>query len=143
MAELDDSVHDEIVRLSQEGDRLAESGNYADAIKLYGDAWRLLPEPQVEWDAALWLLVAIGDACVLSGQWQDAQKALQYCLLHCPDALGKPFIHFRLGQSYFELFELDRAANELMRAYMGAGESIFAQHDPKYRNFLATRAKLD
>ena len=57
--------------------------------------------------------------------------------------LGNPFLHLRLGQSQYELGELDRAADELMRAYMGAGEDIFVSEDPKYRAFLATRAKLD
>jgi tetratricopeptide (TPR) repeat protein len=143
MAELEDSVHEEIVRLSQEGDQLVEAGAYDEAIKLYGDAWRLLPEPQQEWDAALWLLAAIGDASFLSGKLEDAKNALQFSLSNCPGALGNPFLHFRLGQTHFELSELDRAADELMRAYMGAGEEIFQQHDPKYRNFLATRANLD
>jgi hypothetical protein len=61
--------------------------------------------------------------------------------MHCPAAIGNPFIHFRLGQCQFELGNLDRAADELMRAYMGAGREIFDQDDPKYFQFLATRAK--
>ena len=47
----------------------------------------------------------------------------------------------RLGQCHFELGELDRAADELMRAYMGAGSDIFKDQDPKYIEFLNTRAK--
>jgi len=142
MAELEDAVHGELGRLTPEGDRLAELGEYEDAIRLYSDAWRMLPEPQHEWDAALWLLAAIGDTSFLSGKLEDAKNALQFCLANCPAALGNPFLHFRLGQTHFELSELDRAADELMRAYMGAGEEIFEQHDPKYRSFLATRANL-
>ena len=142
MAELEDSVHEEIVRLCQQGDQLTETGAYDEAIKLYSDAWRLLPEPQQQWDAALWLLAAIGDASFLSRKFEDARNALQFCMLHCPDALGNPFLHLRLGQAQFELQELDIAADELMRAYMGAGNDIFASEDPKYRDFLATRAKL-
>jgi hypothetical protein len=33
------------------------------------------------------------------------------------------------------------AADELMRAYMGAGPEIFAEQDPKHLRFLQTRAK--
>ncbi|HOB12824.1 MAG TPA: hypothetical protein PK680_04610 [Novosphingobium sp.] len=143
MADLEDSVHEEIVRLSQQGDELAEAGQYDDAIKLYSDAWRLLPEPQQQWDAALWLLAAIGDTSFLSQNFENAKNALQFCLLNCPDALGNPFLHLRLGQTQFELQDLEGAANELMRAYMGAGDDIFANEDPKYRAFLATRARLD
>jgi hypothetical protein len=59
----------------------------------------------------------------------------------CPGALGNPFLHLRFGQCQFELGELDRAADELMRAYMAAGAEIFKDQDPKYIAFLKSRAK--
>ena len=58
--------------------------------------------------------------------------------MHCPEAIGNPFLHLRLGQCQFELGSLDRAADELARAYMGAGEEIFEAAD-KYFEFLKTR----
>jgi len=42
----------------------------------------------------------------------------------------------------FEAGELDSAANELIKAYMGAGEDIFLKDDPKYLSFLKTRAQI-
>ncbi|WP_220213464.1 hypothetical protein [Streptomyces shenzhenensis] len=42
-----------------------------------------------------------------------------------------------------ELGDHDRAANELMRAYMGGAPDIFDEDDPKYLAFLRTRADLD
>jgi hypothetical protein len=38
--------------------------------------------------------------------------------------------------------EPDAAADELIRAYMGAGQEIFASEDRRYLDFLKTRAKL-
>src|SRR5262249_9180277 len=61
--------------------------------------------------------------------------------MHCPGAIGNPFLHLRLGQCQFELGALDRAADELMRAYMGAGADIFKDQDPKYLKFLQSRAQ--
>jgi len=61
--------------------------------------------------------------------------------MHCPDAIGNPFLHLRLGQCCFEKRALDRAADELTRAYMGAGRKIFESDDPKYFEFLKTRIK--
>jgi hypothetical protein len=37
---------------------------------------------------------------------------------------------------------MDRAADELTRAYMGGDEEIFDNEDPKYFQFLKTRIKL-
>jgi hypothetical protein len=72
------------------------------------------------------VLAAIGDTAYLSGEHASARKALEYGM-SCPGALGKPFMHLRLGQVLYESNELDRAADELMRAYMGAGLDVLLQ----------------
>lgn len=140
MTELPDSVHDEIERLCAIGDDHAERQAYPDALASYWGAWDLLPEPKTEWEAATWILVAIGDANYLGGDYVAGRDNLSNAM-RCPGAIGNPFIHFRLGQCQFETGNHDRAADELMRAYMGAGREIFDQHDPKYFCFLASRVK--
>ncbi|MFY8059654.1 MAG: hypothetical protein ACOVRM_18050, partial [Planctomycetaceae bacterium] len=62
MNELPDDTNQKIQKLSAEGDELAASGRFEDALKAYWAAWDLLPEPQTDWEAATWLLAAIGDA---------------------------------------------------------------------------------
>ncbi len=141
-AELDPTIFAEITALSDQGQALFDEGSLAEARRLFVQAWALLPEPQSEWEATTWLAAAIGDIDFLQGNHDAARQTLEFAML-CPDGLGNPFLHLRLGQSLFELGEEDRAADELMRAYMGAGEEIFADQDPKYRAFLATRAILD
>lgn len=61
--------------------------------------------------------------------------------MHCPNAIGNPFLHLRLGQCQFELEALDRAADELMRAYMGGGAEVFQDQEPKYMRFSQSKAK--
>lgn len=137
MAELPDKVHDHIKALSKLGDALAEKGNYPEALEQYWAAWDLLPEPQTDWQAATWLLAAIGDANFLGEDYTAGVDNLSTAM-HCPDAIGNPFLHLRLGQCHFELGNFDRAADELARAYMGAGDYIFEGED-KYFAFLKTR----
>jgi tetratricopeptide (TPR) repeat protein len=138
MAELDDRTHAEIQELSARGDELAEQGDYAHALRIYWKAWDLLPEPRTEWEAATWLLAAIGDANFLGGDFAAGRDNLSNAM-HCPNAIGNPFLHLRLGQCQFELGDLDRAADELTRAMMGGGEEIFRDEDPRYAEFLKTR----
>ena len=140
MAELSDETHAQIQQLCAEGDQLAKAKRYADALKPHWAAWDLLPEPKTDWEAATWILVAIGDANFLSSDFVAGRDNLSQAM-HCPDAIGNPFIHLRLGQCQFELQALDRAADELMRAYMGAGPDIFKDEDPKYLQFLQSKAK--
>jgi len=140
MAELPDETDTEVQRLCALGDDAAAADRYSEALKSYWGAWDLLPEPKTDWVAATWILAAIGDTNFLSGDYVAGRDNLASAM-HCPDAIGNPFLHLRLGQCQFELQELDRAADELMRAYMGAGPEIFREQDPKYIRFLKTRAE--
>jgi tetratricopeptide (TPR) repeat protein len=137
---LDDAVHHRITVLSEEGSALADDGDYAGALKKYWEAFALLPEPKNEWEAATWLLGSIGDANFLAGDFNAGRDNLSMAMT-CPDAIGNPFLHLRLGQCHFELGALDKAADELVRAYMGAGKEIFDEDDAKYFDFLTTTAK--
>lgn len=140
-AELPNKTHAEIQALCAQGDALAEQEDYQPALKVYWTAWDLLPEPKTQWEAATWILGAIGDANFLSGDFIAGRDNLSMAM-QCPDAIGNPFLHLRLGQCRFELGELDKAADELARAYMGGGAEIFEDAD-KYLAFLKTRMKID
>ena len=140
MGGLPDTIHAEIERLCALGDGRAEAERYAEALENYWAAWDLLPEPKTEWEAATWILAAVGDANFLGGDYAAGRDNLANAM-HCPGAVGNPFLHLRLGQCQFEVGDLDRAADELLRAYMAAGPEIFEGQDPKYIRFLRTRAR--
>lgn len=139
--ELDTATHEKIKALCAKGDQLAEARAFEDAVAEYNKAWALVPEPKNDWNASTWILAAIADACFLGGYKTSAMEALQYAMT-CPRAVGNPFLHLRYGQVLFDAGEVDHAADELMRAYMGSGEEIFASEDPRYLDFLKTCADL-
>lgn len=140
MTELRDRLFDRVTTLSAAGNELARGGDYDGALARYWEAFDLLPNPKTDWEAGAWLLAAIGDANFLQHDYVAGRDNLASAMSF-PGAVGNPFLHFRLGQCQFELGNLDRAADELMRAYMGGGPDIFARDDEKYLRFLATRAK--
>lgn len=139
--QLDEQIHNQVAALSEEGNALAGKGSYLEAREKFVQAIKLLPEPHQQWEAATWLWTAIGDMHFLLG---DAEKTMRCFVnaVHCPGGLGNPFIHLRLGQACFDLGDLDKAADELTRAYMGAGMDIFMQDDPKHLEFLETKIEL-
>ena len=138
MTELDDKTHSEIQDLCAKGDSMAENGNFGSALENYWKAFDLVPEPKTDWDASTWILTAIGDANFMGNDFQTGVDNLSNAM-HCPGAIGNPFIHMRLGQCQFEVGNLDRAADELTRAYALEGDEIFSEDDPKYLEFLKTR----
>ncbi|TND08211.1 MAG: hypothetical protein FD123_2466 [Bacteroidetes bacterium] len=139
--ELDDKIHAEITRLSEAGDEFANEENYPAALEKYWQAFDLVPEPKTDWEATTWVLAAIGDSNFLGGDFKAGVDNLSMAM-HCPGAIGNPFIHLRLGQCQFETGNLTRAADELTRAYALEGEEIFDHDDPKYFEFLKTRITI-
>ncbi len=138
MKSLSEETHKRIQALCKLGDEYAGEDDYAAALEQFWAAWGLLPQPQTEWEAATWILAAIGDANYLTEDYTAGMDNLSLAM-HCPNAVGNPFLHLRLGQCQFELGNLDRAADELARAYMGAGTEIFDDEPPYYFEFLKTR----
>jgi tetratricopeptide (TPR) repeat protein len=139
--QLPDAVLAEITELCRCGDAEAGSGRLVEAKALYVEALRLLPGDPRDWAASTWIYVAIGDVHFRRQAFYRAYKCFHNAVL-CPDGLGNPYVHLRLGQTAFELGRNDRAADELMRAFMGGGPGIFDEDDPKYLAFLKTRAAL-
>jgi len=140
--ELPSKVLATIQSLCAEGDKLAAGRKFEEAISQYDRAWQLIPDPKNHWNASTWILAAIADAAFLSGYRTSAREALEYAM-SCPGAVGNPFLHLRLGQVLYDAGEHDRAADELMRAYMGGGVELFETEDASYLSFLRSRAALD
>ena len=139
--ELDEETHGRILRLSEAGDARMAARDPKAAIELFQGAFALVPEPYEEWDASLWLLAALGDAYFLDGQHEAARTAFAQAM-RVPGAIGNPFLHLRVGEAQLERGDEGRAVDELLRAYMGAGEEIFADEDAKYLAFLRRNVDL-
>lgn len=137
--ELDEDIHRRVATLCAAGDALAESGRHAEAIEEYRSAWEVLPEPRSEWEAATWILVAIGDAEFLRGDFAACRRSM-IAALACPGGIENPFVYLRLGESAYELGDRDGAADALMRAYMAGDAEVFEHENSKYFDFLKTRA---
>lgn len=139
MDALNETLYQQISSLCDEGDHLADEGQFAAALKQYQAAWKLLPDPKNQWEAATWILVAMGDVNFLSGRYRQAVNDLNTALenIHAAD---NPFIYLRLGQSRLELGEEAAALEALQTAEELGDEELWEGEDEKYRRFLAERA---
>lgn len=137
MPELDDQIYARIKALCQNGEEAAARGQRSEAIEDFSAALEVVPAPKEEWESTTWILGAIGDLQFLDGAFEASRETLQWAM-HCPGAIGNPFLHLRLGQCQFELENLERAGDELARAYLGGGDELFEAEDPKYLKYVHT-----
>lgn len=123
-----DSKADEAIEYYLEGKR-------AKAIATYLDALDLIPEPKTMWEESWTFYWGISELFFQSENFSKALEYLKICV-RCPNGLGNPKVHLRLGQINFLMGNFEQSKDELMRAYMGGGEEIFANEDKKYFAFI-------
>lgn len=140
MTDLPNDIHAEITRLSEQGNALADAGECSAAVQCFEAAIELLPPPIEQWSAACWLFTAMGDTLFLAERYGEAIQPLLDAV-KCAGGIGNPFLHLRLGQTQLELGHEVLAADELARAYMGAGREIFEEEPAKYFAFVKSRLK--
>lgn len=133
--ELSDELYDKIEEYSEQGNDYCDEEEWEKAIACFNKALELLPEPKDDWEAATWLYAALGDAYFFMEKYEEALDKLNYARM-CPDGIANPFILIRLGESYYELGELDLAKRYLIEAYMMEGTDIFENEDEKYYDLI-------
>ena len=87
MAELPRKTYTQITQLCARGDSHAEHGRLAEALAAYWAAWDVIPEPKTQWEAATWILGAVGDANFLAGDFKAGRDNLTTAL-RCPGGMG-------------------------------------------------------
>jgi len=123
--------------LTQVGDIMWEAhglhlqGQPEAAIKRYQDALTLMGDKSKASIDATTIYCNIGEVYWLQKSYD---KSLYYLGLavHNEGGLGISIIHLRIGQIRYEQGELKKAQDELTRAYVGGGYSVFEEEDPKY-----------
>jgi len=138
--ELDDHLYEQITALCAEGDKLFEKRSFDKALEHYSSALALVPNPKNDWHASVWINTALGDTYFFMKDFEKAKNAF-YDAYNGPDATGNPFVNLRLGQCLFDLNEMEKAEDFLLRAYMLEGEDIFDSDNPKYLRHM--RSKYD
>lgn len=127
---------DKVNRLLVEAGKLDRQNKVQQAVSMYEQAYQLIPEPKHASELAMAALCSIGELNYLQGKWNQAFQDFSEAV-KCKEGLGNPQIHIRLGQLQYELGNMLRAEDELMRAYMGSGHVIFEGEDPKYYELIS------
>ena len=133
--ELTDELYIQIVSELEEGDLYAEAGKFKKAIEKYESALNLVPFQKEDWEISLHIYTAMADSYFNLGNFQQANNNYEQAL-KCPDGLRNGYVWLGLGETYYELNNIDKAKDALMSAYMLEGKEIFEDEDNKYFSLI-------
>ena len=126
---LDEILFSEIQHCAAIATQHMQDRQAPEAQEQFLQALRHLPEPLGRWNAAGWLLLALGHVAVTRENWDMARQVLTDAMWS-PGVFGNPWAHRLKGQVHLALEEQDRAADDLMRAYRACGPDILEGTDP-------------
>lgn len=135
---IDDIQDRKLARMTRKAEKLSDRGDEAGAVVQWERCLVRLDELG-DRSTAWWYHAVIADALFELGDHPGTLTHANAALLVTTD---NPLIWLRFGQAAFELGDLDGAANGLMSAYMLMGPELFEDEEPKYLQFLASRANL-
>lgn len=110
-------------------------GEYTKAIGILKEALSLIDNPIYESKYAFPLFANIGENFFLQNKLEDSLEHFGYAI-KSRGGLGEPAIHLRIGQIRYEFGQMEKAKDELMRAYMGGGTLLFDGIDSKYFDLI-------
>jgi len=122
-----------IEQLMEKADKLLDYSDPKKAQVLYEKAITLLPEPKIEQELYLELMVAIGDSLISQNKLGEATKQFERTL-KIPGADEVGLIHFRRGQIAYYNDKMDVAEEALKRALELGGEELFEDENETYYN---------
>ena len=133
--ELQNELYDKILSICAKGDNFVEDFKYDEAIEMYLNALELIPQPKQMWEASTWIYVALGDTYYIKKDFTSSKSYL-FDAVNCPGGIENPFIMLRLGESLFELGEISKAKEYLLKAYMLEGYVIFNSEEDKFFDII-------
>jgi len=139
--ELTDEQQDLMDTYCEKGNHEMDEERYNAAADWFQKAYAVLPEPKEDWEATGYITASLGDAYFSAGKFKEAKEQLEIAHEFYGDENSNPFVLLRLGETYFELGDQDKALGYLLSAYKMEGQQLF-EDDNKYLKFLKKHHQL-
>lgn len=128
-------TYDSILREMEKGGKAFENDFLESALNHYEEALTLIPTPKTDWEIALCVYTALGDCCFNLEDYPSANDHYNKASL-CPGGVENGYVWLGLGQSFYELGNMEKAKDALVSAYMLEGKKLFEDEDDKYFDLI-------
>lgn len=146
--ELTPALKAKLNEIAERGNQFEDEEKYEEAVRIWEEGLKLIPEPQQFYSETIWFLAAIGDVYFKKGIYPKAHECFDKARGNLSGGgYRNPFIMLRLGECCLEIGDEKNAVEYLLRAYMMEGKEIFEPDEngeddgQKYFDFLRTHVE--
>lgn len=138
LSDVSQELEELIVSVVEKGNHLHDEKSYGQALEEYNEAWRLLPEPKLDWEIASWISACIYSVYFDMEDFHEAKKWAEIALqTRGSDIDTAPLID--LGMVCYELEEYDTAYKHFHDAYSYGKKRAFQERPKKYLDFYLNK----
>lgn len=139
LSDINQPLEQRIVTIVEEGNHFHDTKAYEKALAEYANAWRLLPEPKLDWEISGWIAACLYSANFDMAYFTEAKKWAEVALhVRASDIDTAPLID--LGMVCYELEQYDAAYQYFHDAYCYGKKRAFQERPKKYLDFYLKRA---
>ena len=134
-----DRDYDKFNELYDDANQFFSEGDFNESLTVFAEALKLIPESKSDWEESCIVLSCIAVIWFVKKDYQVCLDALADAL-KCPGAEDIANLHFRQGQAYYELKDVEKATESFYQAHI-LDEDIFESESDVYFNLLIDREK--
>lgn len=137
----DNKLEKEIISIVESGNRDHNKNDFSSALNKYNQAWKLIPEPKLDWVFARWICSCIYSAYFDMADFSNAKNWAEIALQTSGSNIDTSRA-IDMGMACYELGQYDESYKYFSEAYNLGQTRAFKERPKKYLDFYLNKKKI-
>ena len=138
---IDNKLEEEIISIVESGNLDHNKNDFSSALNKYNQAWKLIPEPKLDWEIARWISSCIYSAYFDMADFSNAKNWAEIALQTSGSNIDTSRA-INMGMVCYELGQYDESYKYFSEAYNLGQARAFKEKPKKYLDFYLNKKKI-
>ena len=138
---IDNKLEKEIISIVESGNLDHIKNDFSSALNKYNQAWKLIPEPKLDWEIARWISSCIYSAYFDMTDFSNAKNWAEIALQTSGSDIDTSRA-INMGMVCYELGQYDESYKYFSEAYNLGQTRAFKERPKKYLDFYLNKKKI-
>ena len=138
---IDNKLEDEIISIVESGNLDRIKKDFSSALNKYNQAWKLIPEPKLDWEMARWICSCMYRVYFEMTDFSNAKNWAEIALQTSGSDIDTS-VAIDMGMVCYELGQYDESYKYFGEAYNLGQARAFKERPKKYLDFYLNKKKI-